>query len=158
MKLYYKNMISTKIKKIVCKETSRISWHDYFMSIAIVASSRSSCDRLHVGCVIVNNDNRIVSIGYNGHLAGFEHKSYIKHNHEQNTIHAEQNAIIYAAKSGTSIDQCKAYVTHFPCYHCAKMLIASGIKNIYYHEDYKNDKLVVDICKKGCVSILQINE
>lgn len=151
-------MISLKIKEIINKETSRIPWNDYFMSIAIVASSRSSCDRLHVGCVIVNNNNRIVSIGYNGHLAGFEHKSYVKNNHEQNTIHAEQNAIIYAAKSGVSINHCTAYITHFPCYHCAKMLIASGIKTIYYDEDYKNDHLVLDICKKGSVIILKIHK
>ena len=134
----------------------RISWQDYFMSIALLVSCRSCCERLHVGCVIVNKENHIVSVGYNGFLAGAPHKSRIRDNHEQSTIHAEQNAITYAAKCGVSVNNCIAYITHYPCINCAKILISSGIKEIYYHEDYKNDYLVKELLSDGKIIIYKI--
>lgn len=148
--------ITNQIETIVENNDKKISWEDYFMSISLLVSCRSSCQRLHVGCVIVDDEHRIVSVGYNGFLAGVEHKSRIRDNHEQNTIHAEQNAISYAAKNGVSVNKCDAFISHYPCINCAKILASSGIKHIYYHKDYKNDNFVKDILDDACILITKI--
>ena len=122
----------------------RISWDDYFMKAATLASIRSPCDRLKVGCVIVKN-NRLISMGYNGFLAGTDHRSIVRWGHEQATIHAEINAITDAAKRGVSIDDSVAYITHYPCINCFKALASSGVKKIYYQVDYKNDPILEDL-------------
>ena len=122
----------------------RMSWQDYFMKAATLASIRSPCERLKVGCVLVKN-NRLISMGYNGFLGGCEHKSIVRDGHEQATIHAEINAITDAAKRGASIDDCVAYVTHYPCLNCYKALASSGIKKVYYKEDYRNDPVVEEL-------------
>lgn len=118
----------------------RLSWNEYFKKISFVTSERSPCERLKVGCVLVKN-NRIVSQGYNGFLPNCPHQSIVRNNHEQATVHAEQNAIADCAKRGVSCDGCTAYITHFPCVICTRILIASGIKKIFYTHDYKNDSL-----------------
>ncbi len=122
----------------------RMSWQDYFMKAATLASIRSPCERLKVGCVLVKI-NRLISMGYNGFLGGCEHKSIVRDGHEQATIHAEINAITDAAKRGASIDDCVAYVTHYPCLNCYKALASSGIKKVYYKEDYRNDPVVEEL-------------
>jgi dCMP deaminase len=122
----------------------RISWNDYFLKAATLASIRSPCDRLKVGCVIVKN-NRLISMGYNGFLAGTDHRSIVRWGHEQATIHAEINAITDAAKRGVSIDDSVAYITHYPCINCFKALASSGVKKIYYQVDYKNDPILEDL-------------
>jgi dCMP deaminase len=126
------------------QERSRISWEEYFMKTAQLASVRSPCERLQVGCVLVKN-NRLISMGYNGFLGGCEHKSIVRDNHEQATIHAEINAVTDAAKRGVSIDGAEAYVTHYPCLNCYKALASSGVKKIYYNTDYKNDPVVEEL-------------
>lgn len=148
--------ITNLIETILEKNDKKISWEDYFMSISLLVSCRSSCQRLHVGCVIVDDEHRIVSVGYNGFLAGGEHKSRIRDNHEQSTIHAEQNAISYAAKNGVSVNKCHAFISHYPCINCAKILTSSGIKHIYYHKDYKNDEFVKDILNDAHISVTKI--
>ena len=122
----------------------RISWDDYFMKAATLASIRSPCERLKVGCVLVKN-NRLISMGYNGFLAGTDHRSIIRWGHEQATIHAEINAITDAAKRGVSIDDSVAYITHYPCINCFKALASSGVKKIYYQVDYKNDPILEEL-------------
>ena len=119
----------------------RISWDEYFSKIVIATSERSPCERLQVGCLLVK-DNRIVSQGYNGFLPGCPHESIVRDNHEQATLHAEQNALMDCAKRGVSCDQCTAYITHYPCIICTRLLLAGGIKKIKYVNDYKNDELV----------------
>lgn len=133
-----------------CAENNRISWNDYFMCMAYLASARSPCSRLHVGCVIVKN-NRVVSMGYNGFVSGEQNKSFIIKSidgkeHEMATVHAEQNSILYSASNGIAVNNSVAYVTHYPCLNCAKALESSGIHQVYYHEDYNNDYLVKEIC------------
>ena len=81
----------------------RPTWEEYFVKIAKVTSERSSCERLKVGCVIVK-DNRILTTGYNGFISGCPHKSIVVNNHEQATIHAEQNAVSCAAKYGINLN------------------------------------------------------
>ena len=119
----------------------RISWDEYFSKIVVATSERSPCERLHVGCLLVK-DNRIVSQGYNGFLPGCPHESIVRDNHEQATLHAEQNAVMDCAKRGVSCDGCTAYITHYPCIICTRLLLAGGIKKIKYVNDYKNDDLV----------------
>jgi len=126
--------------------THRLSWDEYFMTTAFLISSRSPSKRLHVGSVIVK-DNRIISTGYNGYPAGTPHISIVRDNHEQNSIHAEQNAVCDAAKRGVSIINSTIYVTHFPCINCAKVIISSGINIVKYKEEYKHDEIVDELFK-----------
>ncbi|MFT4902010.1 MAG: dCMP deaminase [Lentimonas sp.] len=139
--------------------TERPSWDAYFMATALLMASRSSCDRLHVGCVIVSGGtqkNRIVAAGYNGFLPGAPHISRIRDGHEQATVHAEQNAICDAARRGVSLEGATVYITHFPCINCAKILAATGIRCIKYHHDYRNDELVKEILTESGVAIARL--
>ena len=124
----------------------RPSWDDYFKNIVQVTSTRSPCERLQVGCLFVKN-NRIVSQGYNGFLPGAPHKSIIRNGHEQGTVHAEQNAVCDCARRGASCEGCTVYITHYPCVICTRIMLAAGIKEIKYIEDYKNDELVERFCE-----------
>ena len=135
--------------------SERLSWDDYFAKIVEVTAERSSCERLHVGCILVK-DNRIVSQGYNGFLPRCPHKSVVRNNHEQATVHAEQNALCDCAKRGVSCAESIAYVTHYPCIICARLLLAAGIKEIKYLHDYKNDELVKVFADQLKVPIVKI--
>jgi len=119
---------------------SRPNWDEYFKQIALITRTRSPCERLQVGCVLVDN-NRIISQGYNGFLPGAPHESKIRDGHEQATVHAEQNAIADCAKRGVSCDGCTAYITHYPCVICMRLMCASGVQKIKYIDDYRNDPL-----------------
>jgi dCMP deaminase len=134
---------------------SRPSWDEYFKEIVQVTAKRSSCNRLQVGCILVKN-NRIVSQGYNGFLPGCEHQSIIRDGHEQATVHAEQNAIADCAKRGVSCEDCIAYISHYPCIICCRILLASGIKKIKYINNYHNDSLVKYFTEMMDISIEQI--
>jgi dCMP deaminase len=138
-----KEKMLSQICKIIDSETVtvRIDWDEYFMSIALLASQRSPCQRLHVGSVIVK-DNRLISMGYNGFISGAPHISRIKDDHEQSIIHSEVNALSDCAKRGASLDGAKIYVTHYPCVNCFRSIAACGIKEIIYLTDYKNDPIV----------------
>jgi len=133
----------------------RPDWNTYFKEIVKVTSTRSPCDRLKVGCILVK-DNRIISQGYNGFLPGCSHVSVVRDNHEQATIHAEQNALCDCAKRGVSCDGSIAYITHYPCLICTRLLIAAGIKEIKYIEDYKNDELVEYFTKQKNIETQKI--
>lgn len=133
----------------------RLSWDEYFSKIVQVTSERSPCSRLQVGCILVK-DNRIISQGYNGFLPGCPHTSIVRDNHEQATVHAEQNALADCAKRGVSCLGSTAYVTHYPCIICSRLLLASGIQTIKYIHDYKNDELVDVFCKQCDVIIKKI--
>ena len=135
--------------------TERPSWDEYFKEIVQVTSKRSACERLQVGCLLVK-DNRIISQGYNGFLPGCPHKSIVRNNHEQATVHAEQNALADCAKRGVSCNKSTAYITHYPCIICCRLLLASGIKEIKYLEDYKNDELVKVFSDMMNVSLIKI--
>jgi dCMP deaminase len=139
--------------------STRPSWDEYFMATAKLMASRSNCERLNVGCVIVtagDRKNRLVAAGYNGYLPGTPHVSRLRDNHEQATVHAEQNAIADAARRGSSVDGCIAYVTHYPCINCAKILAAAGIAEIKFHEDYNNDLFVAPILSDAGVKLTKL--
>ena len=133
----------------------RPTWDDYFKKIVLATRERSACERLQVGCLLVK-DNRIISQGYNGFLPGCPHISKVRNNHEQATVHAEQNALCDCAKRGVSCMNATAYVTHYPCIICCRLLLASGIKEIKYIEDYKNDELVSYFCDQAKVNVKKI--
>ena len=133
----------------------RLSWDEYFSKIVKVTAERSPCERLQVGCLLVK-DNRIISQGYNGFLPGCPHESIVRDNHEQATLHAEQNALMDCAKRGVSCEGCTAYVTHYPCIICARLLLAGGIKKINYLNDYKNDELVEKFTEQCQVDVVKL--
>lgn len=137
-------------------DAERPTWDEYFMATALLIASRSACGRLHVGCVLVSGGaqrNRIVAAGYNGYLPGAPHRSRVRDSHEQGTVHAEQNAIADAARRGVSVEGATAYISHFPCIGCAKILAAAGVRTIKYHFDYSNDPLVLDVLADAGVTI-----
>jgi len=133
----------------------RPSWDEYFKELALLTSKRSTCPRLSVGCILIK-DNRIISQGYNGYLSGLPHIPIIRDNHNIGTIHAEQNSIIDCAKRGVSCNNSIAYITHYPCLNCFKTLAASGIKQIYYINNYNNDKEVENLSKLTNINICQL--
>ena len=133
---------------------NRPSWDEYFKEIVQVTSKRSPCNRLQVGCLLVK-DNRIISQGYNGFLPNCPHTSVVKNNHEQATVHAEQNSICDCAKRGVSSNDCIAYITHYPCIICTRLLLASGIKEIKYINDYNNDE---NVLKFSSLTNVKINK
>lgn len=133
----------------------RPTWDEYFKAIVQVTATRSPCERLHVGCLLVR-DHRIVSQGYNGFLPGCDHVSIVRDGHEQATVHAEQNCIADSARRGVSCEGCVAYITHYPCIMCCRLLLATGIRHIKYINDYHNDELVAKLSSKMGVVIEQI--
>jgi len=139
-----------------------------FINIAKELSSASKCVSKQVGAVIVKN-GRILSTGYNGTPPGFTNccdywnNKYTSEHHEWSKtyeIHAEMNAIIWAAREGISIDGATIYVTLEPCSDCSKNLIASGIKRIVYNKSYEhtNSKVVTKFIQDNDVIIEQIQD
>lgn len=132
------------------KGSARPSWDEYFMKLANEVATRTTCLRRAVGCVIVK-DNRILATGYNGVPSGLRHCAETGCLREKlgvpsgqrheicRGLHAEQNAIIQAAKYGINIDGSTIYVNTQPCIVCAKMIINSGIKEIVYQNPYDDE-------------------
>src|SRR5690348_6892289 len=122
----------------------RASWDEYFMSIAQVVATRSTCPRKYVGAVIVRN-RTILSTGYNGSIRGMPHCSDVGHMMEEGhciaTLHAEVNAIIQAAKNGVAIEGSTIYVTASPCWNCFKTIANSGILRILFGEFYRVNRI-----------------
>ena len=122
----------------------RVSWGTYFMNIAQEVATRSTCDRKHVGAVIVR-DKTILSTGYNGSIKGLPHCDEagceMVEGHCVRTTHAEVNAIVQAAKNGVKIELSEIYVTASPCYNCFKIIANAGIKIIYYNELYRDERI-----------------
>jgi dCMP deaminase len=122
----------------------RKSWDAYFMDIAREVASRATCDRKHVGCVIVKA-KYILATGYNGSVAGLPHCDEVGHmmvnGHCERTSHAEANAIVQAAKHGVSTDGTTAYITASPCWTCFKLLASGGVKRIVFGEFYRDERI-----------------
>lgn len=135
---------TSKTSKTNQTNKTRKDWHGYFMDIAQMVATRSTCDRKHIGAVIVKNKT-ILSTGYNGSIRGRPHCSEIgcdmENGHCVATIHAEANAIIQAAKNGVAIDGSEIYTTASPCWNCFKLIANSGIGTIYYHEFYRDERI-----------------
>lgn len=118
----------------------RPNWNEYFMGMAVWASKRATCDRRHVGCVVVSQHHQVVCTGYNGSAPGAPHCDDMGHlihdGHCVRTIHAEANAVAQAAQAGKSTLGCVIYVTCHPCPTCLMLLAAAGILDVVYLEPY----------------------
>jgi len=138
---------------------NRISWDQYFIAQAAILSTRSTCTRLHVGAVIVQN-NRIISSGYNGSVSGTPHCTdvgdLIVDGHCIRAVHAEQNALMQAAQMGISVDGAEVYVTDVPCVHCTKLLLQAGIQKINFMRDYHNDSFAEELLAQKHVILKQV--
>lgn len=125
------------------KEKSRSDWPEYFMNIAREVATRSTCDRKHVGAIIVRDKN-ILSTGYNGSIRSQPHCDDAGHDmvggHCVRTVHAEANAIIQAARHGVRIDGADIFTTASPCWECFKLIANAGIRRIFYAEFYREEK------------------
>lgn len=144
-------------------QDNRPSWDDYFMEIATVVATRSTCLRRQVGAVVVK-DRRILATGYNGAPAGLRHcleVGCLRENmgvpsgekHELcRGLHAEQNAVIQAALHGVSMAGSTVYSTHKPCSLCAKILINAGVTDIVYGSGYA-DKLADEMLKEAGINV-----
>ena len=147
------------------KRTDYISWDDYFMGISLLSGMRSRDPSTQVGECIVDKDNRIVSIGYNGFLNGCSDEDFpwsregeFLETKYPYVVHAEQNAILNAR--GKSLEGCRIYVNLFPCHDCARNIIQSGIKTVYYLEDKYADTDSIKASKymfeKAKVELIQL--
>tara|TARA_A100001037_G_scaffold306771_1_gene355300 strand:- start:13153 stop:13578 length:426 start_codon:yes stop_codon:yes gene_type:complete len=140
-------------------KNERVSWEKYFMNIAIEVATRSTCDRKHVGAVIVR-EKTILSTGYNGSIKGLAHCDEVGHEmvdgHCVRTTHAEANAIVQAAKNGVEINSSEIFVTASPCYNCFKLIANAGIKTIYYAEFYRDDR-IIDHAKEAGIRLIPLD-
>jgi dCMP deaminase len=137
---------------------ARASWDQYFMNIAQVVATRSTCPRKYVGAVIVRN-RTILSTGYNGSIRGMPHCSDVGHMMEDGhcvaTIHAEANAIIQAARNGVMIEGADVYVTASPCWNCFKQIGNAGVRRIVYGEFYR-DARIFDVAQHLGIELLHL--
>ena len=137
------------------KENSRPKWDEYFLKLAMLASERSTCPRMHCGCVLVK-DRFVLATGYNGSLPHQPHCEdvgcLIVDNHCVRTNHAEINALVQATVHGISTKGSTAYITNMSCTTCSKALIAAGIKRVVVFSDF-HDTLATKFYKESGVEI-----
>lgn len=149
-------------------ERERPSWESYFMEIARVVATRSTCLRRNVGAVLVRN-RQILATGYNGvprDLAHCDERGCLREEmgvpsgerHELcRGLHAEQNAIIQAAYQGTEIRDSELYCTHQPCVVCAKMIVNAGIETVYFAGSYP-DRLAMEVFAEAGIRLVPVVE
>ena len=160
--------------------------HKLFTDMAVLVSGQSTCCRLQVGAVMVK-DGRVISIGFNGVPSGQEHcedrfkklyeaefkdkyptfEDFIKTKDffdvhgafsNDNELHAEQNAILFAAKNGIATQGASIYVTQSPCIHCAKIIVTAGIKRVLFKELYDRSQEGVNFLNKNGVECRKVDE
>jgi dCMP deaminase len=154
-------------KSLIAK---RPTWDEYFMILAKMAATRSTCISRPTGAVIVKN-KQVLSTGYNGSMPGIAHCTDEGACFRRSSgagdagkydncrsAHAEANALAQAAKNGINVDGATAYVTLYPCYVCTKLLVQSGIKKVFYEYEYKStdskrDKLWEEALKQAGLEI-----
>lgn len=145
---------------------SRPDWDRYFLDLCEAVSKRATCDRGKAGCVIVK-DKRIMTTGYVGSPAGLPHCDEAGHDmrrvlnengtvsqHCVRTLHAEQNAIIQAAKFGIPIKDSTLYCKMTPCRRCAMIIITSGIKRVVCEKHYHADKDTIEMFKQAKIDLV----
>ena len=143
----------------------RPSWDEYFMKIAELVSTRSTCLRRQVGAVLVK-DKKILATGYNGAPSRLPHCSEVGCLRAQRNVpagerhelcrglHAEQNAVIQAALHGVSTQGATLYCTHHPCAACVKILINAGVKRIVYQQGYQ-DSLAGQLLRESEIEVVK---
>jgi dCMP deaminase len=137
----------------------RPSWDQYFLKLAMLASERSTCPRMHCGCVLVK-DKYVLATGYNGSLPGHPHCEdvgcLIVDNHCVRTNHAEINALVQAAIHGVNVNGASAYITNMSCTTCAKALIAAGVVRVIVFSDF-HDTLATQFFSGSSVEIVKLD-
>jgi dCMP deaminase len=138
----------------------RASWDQYFMAIAQQVATRSTCDRKHVGAVVVR-DRMILTTGYNGSIRGLPHCDDVGHmmdsGHCVRTVHAEANAIVQAACNGVRLEGGDIYVTASPCWNCFKLIANAGLRRIVFSEFYRDER-IFEFCQKLGVELVHLPE
>ncbi|MEM2131514.1 MAG: dCMP deaminase family protein [Candidatus Woesearchaeota archaeon] len=149
------------------------TWDEYFIKIAKLIASRSSCSSRHVGCIIVK-DKMIISTGYNGTPRGIKNcdeggcqrcedrkKNIISSGERLDEcicVHAEENAILQAAYHGISLKDATLYTSLCPCRYCAKHIINAGIKKVFYSENYALDDISKKLFEEAGIDFLQYKD
>ena len=139
--------------------SERVSWEEYFMNIAREVATRSTCDRKHVGAVIVRGKT-ILATGYNGSIRGLAHCDEAGHEMENThcirTIHAEANAIVQSARHGVRLEDSEIFITASPCYNCFKLIANAGINKIYFGEFYREQR-ILDHAKELNIQLIDLS-
>lgn len=118
------------------------------LDMAVVAATRSTCSRLHVGAVLAR-DGRVLSTGYNGAPARRPHCVHRDDRPCRAAVHAETNAVAFAARHGVTVEGATLYLTHSPCLGCAGLLINSGVVEVVYLEHYRSDDGIRELTAAG---------
>lgn len=152
------------------KKDARVSWDEYFLNLVEMVGTRGTCDRGRSGCVI-SRDKRIISTGYVGSPVGVAHCDQSGHEmhtvvqedgaesqHCIRTTHAEQNAIVNAARFGMALEGATLYCHMTPCYVCAKMIINAGIKRVVCNKDYHKGERSKEVFQEAGVEYVLVNE
>ena len=129
------------------------------MNIAREVATRSTCDRKHVGAVIVRGKT-ILATGYNGSIRGLAHCDEAGHEMENThcirTIHAEANAIVQSARHGVRLEDSEIFITASPCYDCFKLIANAGINKIYFGEFYR-EQIILDHAKELNIQLIDLS-
>ena len=154
---------------------TKLSWDQLFINMTLMLADKSTCAKMQVGAVLVKQ-NRIISMGYNGVPKGKEHcsdhfvdpkwsdpvneKQFLEEHHHfaiRNEIHAEMNAILFAARSDVSTEDTLMYASWSPCIECAKAMLVAGIKKSYYNKLYERDTEGVEFLIENGIPCEQID-
>jgi len=156
------------VKKTPIKKYVKPSWDEYFLKLTEAVGMRATCDRGRSGCVVVR-DKRILATGYVGAPAGLPHCDDVGHElhtvieedgsksmHCIRTAHAEQNAIVHAARVGVALEGGTLYCHMAPCYACAKMIINAGIKRVVCLKEYQSSSRSKDVFRVAKIKMVLI--
>jgi len=122
---------------VTLASSGNVGWDDYFLNLATAASTKSKDPRCRVGAVVVSRDRLVLSTGFNGFARGVDDADSLLANTSEKLkmiCHAEENAIINAARIGVALEDATIYVTKFPCLSCCNAIIQAGIKRVYTHD------------------------
>lgn len=137
----------------------RIDRHEMMIKMAEITAQRGTCDRLQVGAVIAR-DGRSISTGYNGNVSG---QAHCRHHADKlklpcvTAMHAEANALLYAARNGVSTNHADLYTTHEPCFDCARLIVNAGIARVFFKIEYRKHDGVNLLIDLG-YDVLKFNE
>lgn len=156
----YYSSINTQSRTVSERPDDPRSWHSYFIGLAEAVATRATCDRAHVGVVFVI-DRRVVVTGYNGAVQNADHCDDVGHlmieGHCKRTVHAEANAICDAAKRGIALKGSSVYLTHTPCFDCAKLLVSVGVSSVYCKCQYRVDDHALKLLQDASISFHSID-
>lgn len=125
------------------------------IGVAHVIATRATCNRLHVGAVI-SREGRVLSTGYNGPPSGLPHCNHDADDPCDDAMHAEANAVAFAARFGTPTENAEMFLTHSPCVGCARLIINAGLSHVYYQTPFRDVSGILLLTRAG-VQCLKFN-